>query len=280
MLALVIATVFSASFGLVVRHAQGRKCNLWAVGVINYMAAALFNLVRHLLRGSTTASAPTLALGATAGLLYAVSYGLFFSHLVRRGVAVSTAVSRLAVVVPVLASVLLWHEDPGPQQAIGATLALFSLPLLAFKSIGGRWQIDRAQASSTLAMFASGGMSKLAIRAYGQIGPAHENALFLTVLFGTAFVVTLRNWLRRGGGVAKRDVLPGVVLGLCNALGNAALVVALQQLPGVVVFPFFSAVGLVFAATIARLVWGERVGRVELIGIAVVVLAVLLMNVG
>jgi multidrug transporter EmrE-like cation transporter len=58
------------------------------------------------------------------------------------------------------------------------------------------------------------------------------------------------------------------------------LVSALQQLPGVLVFPFYSAVSVVLSALFAGLVWEERIRRLELAGIGVAVAAVVLINLG
>ena len=44
MIPLLLSTLFSAAFGLVVRYAQRRNCNLLAVGAINYLTAALVHI--------------------------------------------------------------------------------------------------------------------------------------------------------------------------------------------------------------------------------------------
>ena len=69
-----------------------------------------------------------------------------------------------------------------------------------------------------------------------------------------------------------------MVLGLTNALANAALLESMHQLPSVIVFPFYSAVGLVVAVVAARLLWGERISQRETLGLGLAIVAVALVN--
>jgi drug/metabolite transporter (DMT)-like permease len=79
------------------------------------------------------AAAPsTVEIGAGWDML---CHGLFhvFPLIRLRGVSIATAATRLSVVIPILAAVLLWGEQPNGLQTTGALLALISLPLLAIK---------------------------------------------------------------------------------------------------------------------------------------------------
>ena len=111
MLALLAATFFSSAFGLVLRDALGRRCNPWAVGLVNYLMATAIQLGRHAASGQPwEASGQTLLLGGATGVLYAVNFALFVPLLGQRGVSIPSAMSRLAVVFPILASLLIWGE--------------------------------------------------------------------------------------------------------------------------------------------------------------------------
>ena len=125
-----------------------------------------------------------------------------------------------------------------------------------------------------IALFVGNGLCLLSVRGYRQTGIQGEESLFLGILFSTAAVVSNATWLLRREGSSRRDIAPGMMLGICNALANLSLVAALQQLPGVLVFPFYSSVGLVFAAAFAGVVWRERISRIEAAGMAVAVGAV------
>lgn len=282
MLALLVATFFSSAFGLVLRDAMGRRCNPWAVGVMNYITATAIQLARHAATGDSWQADPlTLALGATVGVLYALNFSLFVPLLSRRGVSVPAAMSRLAVVMPMLASLLIWGERLTGPQGAGALLSLAALPLLTLtpgeRTEGAR--IDLRTAGLLLALLTGNGVSMVLTKAYERSG-LNQQALFLAALFGTAILVSGVAWWRQRKGTSLRDVIPGMALGVANALANWGLVAALATIPAVLVFPFYSAAGLVITAILARLLFRERISRLEVTGMVTAVAAVALANLG
>jgi drug/metabolite transporter (DMT)-like permease len=284
MLVLIAATLFSAAFSLIVRDAQLRGRNLWAVGAVNYMTAATIHLARWGLSPVSPISPTTLLLGAFGGLVYSGSYLLLFRFMQTRGVSVATAILRLSVIIPVALSILAWGERPDAMQAWGAGVALVALPLLAYRrstaQAGQRLPLDRRGLVLLVTLFVGNGLCATTVRAFHQTGAPEQGALFLGTLFATAAVVTLVAWQGHRQGTTRADIGPGVALGLCNALSNLALVAALAQLSGVLVFPFQSAMGLVMVALFARAVWRERILRTESWGMVLAVAAVVLINLG
>lgn len=284
MLFLLVATVFSAGFGLIVRWAQMRRANLWAVGALNYVTASLFHLTRSFITRLGPPSPPTVTIGILGGIAYVSAYLMFFPFVARRGVSVATAVIRLGVVLPVLVSMLLWDERVGTIQGIGIVLALAALPLLTTKSSpeaplhhpASRLRTGDIVTLGALAI--TNGLCMLSVRGYEESGVQGEASLFLGFLFGTAAIVGCIAWFAHRAPSSPRDLLPGILLGLCNALANLALVASLQELPGMLVFPFYSAVGVLFTALFARLAWQEHLQRLERIGMAITLMAVVLVN--
>ncbi|MFO7697915.1 MAG: EamA family transporter [Anaerolineae bacterium] len=282
MLALLVATFFSSAFGLVLRDAMGRRCNPWAVGVMNYVTATAIQLARHAATGDPwRIESLTLLLGSAVGVLYALNFSLFVPLLSRRGVSIPAAMSRLAVILPMLASLLIWGERLTGIQGAGALLSLAALPLLTLTrgehTTGGK--LDVRTAGLLLALLTGNGLSMVLTKAYERSG-LNQQALFLASLFGTAILVSGIAWWRQRQGTSPRDVVPGMALGLTNALANWGLVAALVTIPAVLVFPFYSAAGLVITAILARMLFGERISRLEATGIATAVAAVTLANLG
>ena len=281
MVELLLATAFSASFGLLIRRSQRRGLNLWAVGAANYVTASVFHTIRSVVSGPLNPSPSTLWIGAVGGMGYACTFVLVFSFMARRGVSITTAIMRLGVVIPVLASILLWGEYPTYLQGAGALLAICSLPLLTIDPRGARsgLDLDKRGLGILVLLFLGNGLCSLSVRGFRQTNLGRESALFLAILFGTAATVAVIGWLTHREGSSRRDLLPGVLLGLCNALANQALVASLQHLPGILVFPFYSAIGVVLTAVFARAVWAERIRRLEVAGMGIALVATVLINV-
>ncbi|MGI6377082.1 MAG: SMR family transporter [Anaerolineae bacterium] len=278
MIALLVATLFSAAFGLVLRWAQQRRCNVFAVGFVNYLIATLYQVVRQVSAGPPPQVTPiTLWLGAIVGAIYALNFGIFSPLIAKRGVSITTAIVRLAVIVPIVGAIVWWHETPLPIQYAGILLTLVAMPLITLKpNVSGA--LESSAVPLLAAMFLGNGVSMLLFQAYQKLALPGEDALFLACLFGAAMLVTLVAWRLRSAGSSRRDIIPGVVLGLTNALANAALLESMHQLPSVIVFPFYSAVGLVVAVVAARLLWGERISQRETLGLGLAIVAVALVN--
>jgi drug/metabolite transporter (DMT)-like permease len=278
---LVMATLFSAAFGLVLRGAMGRRCNPYAVGVVNYIAATAIHLARHAVRGDGWRLEPlTLGLGAAVGVLYALNFTFFVPLLNRRGVSIPSAMSRLAVIMPMLAAVVVWGERLTSPQAAGAALSLVAMPLLTLSSGAravGASRIDRGTAGLLMALLLGNGLSMVLTKAYERSG-LNQQALFLAALFGTAILVSGLAWWRHRADTGARDILPGIALGATNAFANWGLVQALSAMPAALVFPIYSAAGLVVTAVLARLLFAEHISRRETAGIVIAVAAVALAN--
>ena len=283
MLSLILATFFSANFGIIVRWAQGRRSNLWAVGAINYVCAALFHLARAFVAGPSALNTATILVGIGGGAAFVTAYGFLCAGMAKRGVSIATAILRLSVLLPIAVAVIFWDEDPQGWQAAGAALALVSLPLLAYRPPSPGEVIDKRTIAQLIVLFVLNGFCMLAIRGYQQTGIRGQESFFLAFLFGTAAIGAIGAWMwqsRRARlcTITRREIGPGVLLGLCNAVGNLTLVQALQSLSSVIVFPFQSAVGLIYVAIFARVAWREQIRHSEAAGMAVALIAVVLIN--
>ena len=305
MLLLTLATLFSASFSLAIRFSQKREANMTAVAAVNYLVAAAFHAAASAVEGFRMPHASTLLVGIAGGIAYPAAFFLLEALMARRGVSVTGAVTRLSVLVPVAVSLAAWGERASALQGAGIGLAVLSLPLL---SLGRSLRGDprgaspvprgRGAAVALLAgLFVVNGLCLLAPRAFRQTGVTGEDALFLFILFSTAALCSSTVWVvqeararraptRSSAGVLHGEaraplltsVLPGIVVGLCNALANRFVVASLVHLPGIIVYPFYSAVGLLLTVAFSAVVWKERVGALEAAGMGLALASIVLVN--
>ncbi|MCX7029504.1 MAG: hypothetical protein NTU62_05210, partial [Spirochaetes bacterium] len=129
-------------------------------------------------------------------------------------------------------------------------------------------------------LFAINGLCLLVTRAWQQTGITGRDSSFLVVVFGAAALTAWTVWALQRRGIRWLDVACGVAIGASNALSNLFTVKALHVLPGTVVYPFYSAVGLVLTVAVSRLAWWERFSRLGTVGIALACLAIVLVNLG
>lgn len=286
MTSLVLATLFAAAFGLLIRVAQGMGSNMVAVGAANYLTAMTVNAVLFLAGGVSVPHTSTVAIAVVGGATYASAFFMVARLTRQRGASIAGAVMRISTLIPVAISLLVWGERLSGWQAAGAALALVSLPLLTLKP-GAARQGERRGGGTLLlvGLFFLNGLCLLAPRAFRATEAAGEEAVFLAILFATAAATLCTAWaVTERREPAERhplllDLLPGLTIGVCNALQNRFMITALQRLPGTLVYPFTAAVGLVLTVAVARVAWRERFGALGAAGIALAVVSVVLVNI-
>jgi len=279
MLALFAATILMGGFAVVVRFGQRRGDDSLAVSAINYLTAALCFVPLFRPFPVPEAGARTLAIGVLGGLLYPSAYMLMLPVLETKGVAIASAAMRLSVVVPVLLSLFLWREVPNAWQGVGALLALSALPLL----VTGRARNVAAApmrwgALLVAGLFITNGGCSTVTKLFHVLGRAPERPVFFAILFGVAAAYAATVWSVRSRKLTAGAVAVGAFLGLVNAAANFSLIRALDHFSGVVVFPVTAAGGLVFAVLFSAVAWKERPNRWGLLGVALAVIAVALVN--
>jgi drug/metabolite transporter (DMT)-like permease len=300
MLALVLNTVFSAGFGLLIRVAQGMGSNMIAVGAANYLTAMVVNAALCLVGGGNPPGTATVLLAIAGGITYASAFFMVFRLTRERGASITGAVMRISTLIPVACSLLIWGEHLTSWQTAGAALALVSLPLLTLRPRTGQSEERAGGGALLVSLFAINGLCMLVPRVFQTLDAKGEEAAFLAVLFAAAAATLCSAWAiteRRAAAMAKKgedpagadrpprhalliDLAPGIAVGVCNALQNRFMIAALQRLPGTLVFPFSAALGLVLIVAVARVAWRERFGRLGTAGIALACVAIVLVNLG
>ena len=195
MVLLIVTSVLSSGFGLLVGYARRKDCNLLAVGAVNYATASLFHVVLVLAFGVARPHAATLWIGILGGLVYSFTFQIFVKFMRLRGLSVSAVIMRMSVVIPLFFSLVIWGEEATTMQLVGALFTLFALPFLALASTKTTGKVPARSVLLLVTLFFGVGACALSIRGYHQTAIRGEENLFFTTLFGTAAVVMTLAWL-------------------------------------------------------------------------------------
>jgi drug/metabolite transporter (DMT)-like permease len=113
-------------------------------------------------------------------------------------------------------------------------------------------------------------------------GASNSRVLFLLLAFGVAFAIgaVVVGWrgLRRGTWPDARTIGWGVLLGVVNYGSLEFILRAIEQLDGTFVFPANNIAIVLLGALLGVYVWGERLSRLNRVGLACAALALLLLN--
>ncbi|MEL6703932.1 MAG: DMT family transporter [Bacteroidota bacterium] len=289
MLFLALAVACSLSIATIFKLAARHDLDRLSLLTVNYGVGAVVALVLILTDPATRTSgfdmdAGLLALGIGTGALFIAGFLVYALAVRDAGMALASAVMRLAVVLPFLASWLVWGEVPTWGQWLGLAVAGVAFALLARpaqatvgETSASRWR----QARILGLLFVAGGLGDVAMKTYSEgYGATHNSALFGLLLFVAAcgvglVLMVVRTWQRP----TAAEVKWGVVLGVVNYGSVAFIIAALSALPGTLVFPFNN-IAIVFgAAVLGVLVWREQLGRANRIGLVFAALALVLLTI-
>lgn len=276
MLFLCLAILSSAAISLVMRLSAERvKARLSMLGV-NYLVCALlgaayagFDLLPKA-EGLSTA----VGLGAVAGVLYLSGFVLFQWNTAHNGIVLSSIFMKLGLLVPMVLSVVVFHEAPTWMQLTGFCIAIAAIVLINLKNERGgsrfRWQL--------LGMLLMCGGSDAMSKVYEALGPASLGDQFLFYTFAVALLLCAGLVAVKKERPGLRELLFGTAVGVPNFFSAKFLLMALADLPAVVVFPSFSIATMLIVTLAGVVFFKERLLKLQWVALVAIVAALLLLN--
>lgn len=292
MIYLALAVSCSLAIGIIFKHAATRGWDRISLLTANYLVAGLIGFVLVQAgggEGGLSATGGLLALGVFTGALFIAGFFIFALATHVAGMGLAVGVMRISVVIPFLASWLIWNEVPTPAQGIGLVVAGVAFFLIARRSPqpleASKPDGTEMRTFGVLALlFAAGGIVDVCMKTFDEAFAAtNSQALFLLLVFGVAFAIGAVLVVWKG---IREDVWPepvvlgwGAVLGAVN-YGSAEFILrAIRELSGPFVFPANNIALVIGAALIGVTVWSERLTVVNWIGLGLAAGALVLLSV-
>jgi len=273
--------------GVVLKLADTRKLRRMSLIRTNYAVAAVIAFLITVGSGTGHISRPTAVLAVVIGILFVAGLLLWSKTIETAGLALSVVAMRLGIVVPVLASAVVWHERPGTVQLAGGAVALVALALVISDVIRRQSGAVPTSAPRPVAawvwmagLFLVEGAVNTGAKVFQQVMPQVESMSFQTVVFVTAFFVTTIAYFLGRERVTQQTLVYGAGLGAANLGNYLFLVMALAVLPGVIVYPVIAAAEVALMVLAGVLFWREKVGLRSWLGIGLAVLALVLIQLG
>lgn len=287
MIDLALAVACSLVIGMIFKHAAWKGYDRMGLLTANYLVATLASATALSLWNAgydVRIEGALLTLGVVTGMLFIATFFVYALATQRAGMSLAVGVMRVSVVLPFMASWLVWEETPTMAQQVGMALAGGAFFLIAARERTTQTTATSPQAFGTLALlFLAGGLVDVLLKTFDEAFAAqHPRGLFLLVVFGTAammgsvLVVGRGVWL----GLWPESIVMiwGIMLGIANYGSAVFFLRAVRALPGPFVFPANNIAIVIAAALIGVYGWGEQLNRRNVIGLALATAALLLVN--
>ena len=279
MIYLILHIVLSSCFLIIVRWAQNRKQNIVNVGAVNYIICAVIAVFLFLLKPPSNYSGISFLLGAINGVCYINVFFITIFILPWKGAALTSAVARRAMILPLLAGIIFWGERPTSVQFVGIALACLSLILIGQREVGiAGTKVPPIIAVIMTVAFLIEGSALTSQEAFKYLGSPDEITLYVLTAFIIAGTMSIIILISRHQRPSIPEMMIGGVLGIVNNVQLVFLLKALESLPGFIIFPAASAGSLLITTCLAGLFLKERLVSLTYTIIVISIISLILLN--
>lgn len=246
---------------------------------VNYLCAVLLSVV--LMRPSIEISSfvflKLVALGIPFGIIFAMSFFLYAKNIRINGAVLSSSISKMGIVIPIIFSFLFFREHLLPKQSLGLLLGLSSL-IIYFGYFFFQTKVNkRTHFWFLLILFVSQGLGEMSNKLFSYLFRPNAKPVFLTLLFLMAFLTT-SIFVSHQKKIKKEEFVFGFLLGIPNFLSSYFLIDAFRVLQASVVFAVFS-IGSIFLVTILSIFFfQEKISKWQFVFLISLFISIFLMQ--
>lgn len=215
----------------------------------------------------------SLGLGALNGVIYLGAFLLFQFNIRKNGIVLASIFMKLGLLVPIVVSILVFHESPGVLQVLGFITAIAAIILINYEpghAVKLRMEL--------LLLLLGGGAVDVLSKVYDEVGSAALADQFLVATFAVALLLSLVMMALKKERFGKYELLLGVMIGIPNFFTAKLTLRALETVPAVVTYPTYSVGTILVVTLVGVLFFREKLRKQQYIAIGVILLALTLLN--
>ena len=272
MLYLVLAIVFSTGVFVAMRLFERFKLDNHQALMWNYVFAAGtgFLMCKQFDTPTQLVNEPWFGLSILTGFWFIFTYLLMTASTQRSGVTVTSLSSKLSVVLPTLAGVVLFSEKLNFVATMGIVLALATN-----KDIKINWLLP-------VLIFFGTGTGDILMKLTEQQNSSDDMGFmiafiyFIAMLFG--FLVVAFDLIRSKSKWQWKNAIGGITLGVINFFSTFCVYNAMRCFDNVVLFPVYNIGVVCLTALTGWLLFKEKLTWKNYMGLAIAILAVILIT--
>jgi drug/metabolite transporter (DMT)-like permease len=262
MIAILLTIVCSSSIALILKYNDARDGNPLLLLAGNYFIAAIISFVFILTDLNATISSETFIFGVLLASLFVASFFAFAKAVGAAGTALATVSSRLSVIVPLLLSIVIYQEEPSVYQLAGIILAFVTIALFYFslKNESSK-KLRFIDYFYLIAVLVGIGLNDFCMKVFQQWRPEVEKSYFIFIIFSAATIYTFFVIFIKRIRLKKIVLIRGGILGVPNMFSTFFILLALAQLPAIVVYPMMNIGIILLTALGAWILWKEKLNN-------------------
>ena len=270
MIYLVLAMLSSCMVSVCMRFAE--KKSQYPLGLLasNYLICSIMAMIYC---DQFQFSLGLGAFGFLNGLAYLIAFILIQWNIRNNGMIMTSTFNKLGVTVPVLASMLLFHENPTLTQCLGMILAGLSIFLLKGKS-----EQKPMRLLPLVVLLFMGGFTDFTSKIFEMIFDVMYKDVFLFLTFFSAMLFCVVYVLMKKQKITGTELFYGALIGLPNYYSARFLLHALTQIDAIVVYPTCSVGTILMVSVFGFLFFGEKLTKRQVFIMGLILISLILLN--
>ena len=216
-----------------------------------------------------------IGLGLVNGVLYLLGFVLLQISVKRNGVVMSATFMKLGLLVPMVVSILFFGEVPKVLQIIGFVLAVAAIILINFE----KEQSTMGFKIGLILLLLAGGGGDAMSKVFEELGNNELSEQFLFYTFAAALILCTGLALSKREGLDKFTIIYGLLIGIPNYFSARFLLLALNDLPAVLVYPTYSVATLMVITLAGVCFFKEHLGKRQWTALGTILVALVLLNI-
>jgi len=286
MIYILLSILSSTGLFVIFKIANKSDLNIRIIIIINYLIASLlgYSLSFSQINSSISSISTTTIVSAfLIGTLFIGNFILIGISTNKSGIAITTVMSKMSVIIPIVFTLIYFSEDINTLKIIGIITALLAILLTVYSK-------DETNSKSKITLipiilFIGMGVTDIVIKYSQDYNTKHNisSETFTTILFVVSFIVGVF-WLlslsKEKRAFTKKDILFGVMLGLINFGSIYFFINALSTklFTSSVVFGINHTSIVVASVLLGSLLFKEKLSKINLLGIVFSVISIILLT--
>lgn len=225
-------------------------------------------------------SEPWFGLSLLTGFWFIFTYLLMAYSSQKSGMTITSLSSKLSVVIPTTLGIILFHERLNMAAGFGIMLALVALYLVVSRNDSKQDKGNRRLILFPVIIFFGTGIGDMLMKFTERLNEAPDMSFmiafiyFIAMLFGLLLVAY--DAVKGKAKLQWKNLVGGTALGLVNYFSTYCVYQCMRQFDNVVLFPLYNIGVVCCTALVGLLIFKEKLTRKNLIGLALAIIAVIL----
>lgn len=291
MIYLILAIVFSAGVFVTMRFFKHFELDNHQALMWNYIFATVtgFLICNHFDTIPELVNESWFGLSLLTGFWFIFTYLLMTRSTQSSGITITSLSSKLSVVLPTLAGVLIFHEKLNWEISIGIVLALVALVLVVG---GGNAAGDGNKESSNIRrinwllpilIFFGTGTGDILMKLNEQRNASDDMGFMIAFIYMIAMlfgiVLVIHDLIKGLSKWQNKSIFGGIILGVINFFSTYCIFHAMRCFDNVMLFPIYNIGVVSLSAFIGWLVFKEKLTWKNYLGLAIALIAVVLITI-